>query len=63
MWKDYFGSKAKIFGIDIDPRCKALEEENIQIFIGSQANPSFLNFFETINPEFATYVLLLQVSI
>ena len=50
MWKDYFGSKAKIYGIDIDPRCKALEEENIQIFIGSQANPSFLNEIKTQIP-------------
>jgi len=30
MWKDYFGDKAKIFGIDIDPRCKELEEKNIK---------------------------------
>ena len=33
MWKDYFGGKAKIFGIDVDPRCKDFEEENIKIFI------------------------------
>jgi hypothetical protein len=42
MWKDYFGEKAKIFGIDIDTRCKALEEENIKIFIGSQSDRKFL---------------------
>jgi hypothetical protein len=42
MWKYYFGEKAKIFGIDINPRCKALEEENIQIFIGSQSDRQFL---------------------
>jgi len=42
MWKNYFGSKAKIYGIDIDSKCKALEEENIEIFIGSQADRSFL---------------------
>ena len=42
MWKDYFGDKAKIFGIDIDPRCKKLEEENIKIFIGSQSDREFL---------------------
>ena len=43
MWKDYFGDQAKIFGIDINPQCKALEEENIQIIIGSQEDPNFLN--------------------
>lgn len=42
MWKDYFGVKAKIYGIDIDPRCKELEEENIKIFIGSQSDRNFL---------------------
>jgi len=42
IWKSYFGDKAKIYGIDVDPRCKELEEDNIRIFIGSQANPSFL---------------------
>jgi hypothetical protein len=42
MWKNYFGNKAKIFGIDIDSRCKLLEEENITIFIGSQSDKKFL---------------------
>jgi hypothetical protein len=42
MWKDYFGDRAKIFGIDINPNCKELEEENIKIFIGSQSDPQFL---------------------
>jgi len=42
MWKDYFGEKTKIFGIDIMPQCKSLEEENIQIFIGSQSDRKFL---------------------
>jgi hypothetical protein len=42
MWKDYFGGKAKIYGIDINPNCKSFEEENVQIFIGSQSDRSFL---------------------
>ena len=42
MWKNYFGSKAKIYGIDIDPNCKRYEEENIEIFIGSQTDRDFL---------------------
>lgn len=27
MWKNYFGNKAKIYGIDINPTCKNFEEE------------------------------------
>jgi hypothetical protein len=42
MWKDYFGTQAKIYGLDIDPRCKELEEDQIEIFIGDQANRDFL---------------------
>lgn len=42
MWKNYFGPGAKIYGIDIDPRCKNFEEENIKIFTGSQSDKQFL---------------------
>jgi hypothetical protein len=42
MWKSYFGSNAKIYGVDIDPRCKDLEEDQIKIFIGNQSNRDFL---------------------
>jgi 23S rRNA U2552 (ribose-2'-O)-methylase RlmE/FtsJ len=42
MWKHYFGSKAKIIGVDINPECKKLEEDQIKIYIGNQADKSFL---------------------
>ena len=42
MWRSYFGPKAKIWGIDIDTRCKLLEEENTNIIIGSQEEENFL---------------------
>lgn len=42
MWREYFGNEAVIWGIDIDPRCKALEDENTHILIGSQEDPLFL---------------------
>ena len=40
-WKSYL-KKGNIYGIDIDPRCKALEEKRIQIDIGSQDDGNFL---------------------
>jgi len=42
MWKKYFGEKVKIYGVDNDPRCKSLEEDGIEILIGSQNDKSFL---------------------
>lgn len=42
MWKDYFGPDSKIFGIDLNPDCKKLEEGQIQIHIGDQSNRKFL---------------------
>lgn len=42
MWKKYFGKKAKIYGIDIDSRCKGLEEKQIEIMIGDQSDRKFL---------------------
>lgn len=51
MWKNYFGDKAKIYGIDINPKCKDLEEENIQIFIGSQSDRKFLREIKNTIPK------------
>jgi Methyltransferase domain len=42
MWKRYFGPHARIIGIDIDPECKALEEDQIEIRIGRQQDHQFL---------------------
>jgi phosphodiesterase/alkaline phosphatase D-like protein len=51
MWKEYFGPEAIIWGIDIDPRCKSIEEDNIHILIGSQEDPEFLKtVFEKTGP-------------
>jgi 23S rRNA U2552 (ribose-2'-O)-methylase RlmE/FtsJ len=51
MWKKYFGEKAKIYGIDINPKCKQLEEKNIEIFIGSQSDRNFLRKIKTKIPK------------
>jgi methyltransferase family protein len=42
MWRHYFGRKAKIYGVDIDPRCKQLERRRTKIFIGDQEDREFL---------------------
>lgn len=51
MWRDYFGPQAKIYGVDIEPKCKELEEEGIEIFIGSQSDREFLRKLKTQIPK------------
>ena len=42
MWRKYFGRKAVIYGIDIDPRCKKFEDKRTNIMIGDQEDRDFL---------------------
>ncbi len=51
MWKNYFGSKAMIYGIDINPKCKEFEEKNVKIFIGSQSDRKFLRSIKQQIPK------------
>lgn len=43
MWKDYFGDKAIIVGIDIDENCRQYADDSIHVCIGSQNDVVFLN--------------------
>lgn len=42
MWKHYFGERASISGVDINPAVKQFEEDRVNIIIGDQANREFL---------------------
>jgi 23S rRNA U2552 (ribose-2'-O)-methylase RlmE/FtsJ len=51
MWRHYFGRRAKIYGVDIDPRCKLLEGWRTKVFIGDQEDRAFLrSIAATIGP-------------
>ena len=41
MWRDFFGEKARIIGVDINENAKKLESYGFEIFIGDQGDPSF----------------------
>tara|TARA_B100000029_G_scaffold441293_1_gene459012 strand:+ start:864 stop:1748 length:885 start_codon:yes stop_codon:yes gene_type:complete len=45
MWRNYFGSKARIIGIDINPEAKKMKLEGFEIFIGSQSSEAFWDHF------------------
>lgn len=51
LWRDYFGPQAKIYGADVNPACKKLEDDGYQIFIGSQSDPDFLNMIADSMPR------------
>ena len=51
MWRDYFGPQARLIGVDVDPRCKALEAEGFEIWIGDQASPEFWQEFLSKTPS------------
>ena len=42
MWKSYFGPRSRVYGVDINPYCKQVEEKQIKVFIGDQGDKRFL---------------------
>lgn len=45
MWKKFFGKKARIIGIELNPDAKKLEKFGFEIFIGDQSDPFFWKKF------------------
>lgn len=41
MWRKFFGSKARIIGIDLNPDAREWEKHGFEIFIGDQSSDSF----------------------
>ncbi len=49
MWKKFFGPKARIIGIELNPEAKKLEKHGFEIYTGDQANPNFWkNFYKKV---------------
>lgn len=42
MWKHYLGGAARIVGVDVNPGCKALEEPQVDVYVGDQEDRGFL---------------------
>ncbi|MBV8682349.1 MAG: class I SAM-dependent methyltransferase [Caulobacteraceae bacterium] len=49
MWRRFFGPLATVVGVDIDPKCRAHEENGVFVRIGDQSDPKFL---ESLVEEF-----------
>jgi SAM-dependent methyltransferase len=46
MWRDYFGPSCQVYGVDIEPACKAYESDSVKVFIGDQADRNFWKGFK-----------------
>lgn len=45
MWREFFGPKARIIGVDLNPNARKWQEHGFEIFIGSQSDPAFWESF------------------
>jgi hypothetical protein len=50
MWRDYLGPAARLTGVDVDPECRALAPEGVEILIGDQADPEFWRSYLATSP-------------
>jgi 23S rRNA U2552 (ribose-2'-O)-methylase RlmE/FtsJ len=50
MWRDYFGDRARIYGVDIEPATRAAAGDRIEVHIGDQADPRFWEAFREAVP-------------
>ena len=51
MWRDFFGSNARIIGVDLSPAAEKWKQYNFEIFIGDQSDPNFWkSFFKQVGP-------------
>lgn len=57
LWRSYFGDKATIVGVDIDPTCADVVDPPNIVRIGSQDDPEFLR---AVNEEFGPFDLVLD---
>jgi len=51
MWKDYFGPRCRIYGVDIEPACRAYEREGVKVYIGNQSDRNFWAGFKREVPS------------
>jgi len=51
MWKEYFGPKCRMYGVDIEAACKTYEDERTKVMIGDQGDPAFWKSFKKMVPR------------
>jgi len=58
MWLEYFGPGTTVVGVDVVPECKQLKyPENVEIFIGDQAD---VNFWDTVLTKYNEFDIIID---
>lgn len=57
MWKRWFGPRARIVVIDIDPVCEQFADEQVEVRIGDQSDTAFL---QRLVDEFGIFDMILD---
>jgi hypothetical protein len=51
MWKDYFGPRCRVYGVDIEEACRRYEDGSTRIFVGDQGDREFWRRFRADVPR------------
>jgi hypothetical protein len=51
MWRDYFGPRCHVYGVDFEEACLRYASDSIQVFIGDQADRDFWRRFRSDVPR------------
>jgi SAM-dependent methyltransferase len=51
LWKDYFGPRCRVYGVDIEPACTQYEGDRVRVFTGDQADRDFWRRFRAEVPD------------
>ena len=51
MWRQYFGTDCRVYGIDIEKDCLVYEDDRTKVFIGDQADRSFWKKVKEAAPQ------------
>jgi hypothetical protein len=51
MWREYFGNRSHIYGVDIETACRVYESERIKILIGDQSDRKFWAEAKSMVPQ------------
>jgi hypothetical protein len=63
MWRDYFGPKCMVFGVDIKEACKTYENEYTKILIGNQGDRRFSGTaLGTLSPRLTSWSMMVAIG-